>query len=176
MKNDFHINNDLFETNIINLIIVFRIVVKFVGDSLSNFLDKCREFILMILKEFDQQIMEVQYRLKEAKKVVKIARMQAQEIRVKALCFSENINLVMKRYLKKDLQRLPKIQTRSTKLQRQRIVRSIGQQFIDLAFTNIEEILIKYLIGQEVSHSNQQKLNQTYVQEIFRKLGSSSLS
>jgi F-type H+-transporting ATPase subunit b len=69
MRHGFGLNTILFETNILNLIVVVRIVVTVVGDALRNLLDQRRKVILSTLQEADKKAREAQNRLEEAKKI-----------------------------------------------------------------------------------------------------------
>jgi F-type H+-transporting ATPase subunit b len=170
MRNDFGINTDIFETNIINLAVVVGVVVKVVGGSLSELLDKRRRTILLILQEADQKARESQKRLEEAQKVMEKARVRAQEIRVEASRLSESLQSSMQQRLREDLQYLREGRKQSLQIQRQRMIKSISQQVIDLAFVNTEETLLKCLVTQETSRLKQQELNEAYIEEILLKL------
>jgi F-type H+-transporting ATPase subunit b len=55
MRHGFGLNTNLFETNVLNLIVVVRIVVTVVGDALRNLLDQRRKVILSTLQEADKK-------------------------------------------------------------------------------------------------------------------------
>lgn len=171
MRGDFGINTDLFETNILNLAVVLRIVVKVLGDSINDLLDKRRKAILLMLQEADKKKIGAQYRREEARNVVENARTRAQEIREEAIRLSEDMDLAIKKILKEDLERLNEVQKRSIQLQRENVVKSISQQVIDLALADTEDKLLKTFVTDEASHSNQYKLNQACLQEEFHELG-----
>jgi len=68
MRHGFGFNTNLIETNVLNLRVVVRIVVKVVGDALKNILDERRQIILSTLQEADKKERKIQQQLREAKK------------------------------------------------------------------------------------------------------------
>jgi F-type H+-transporting ATPase subunit b len=55
MRHGFGFNTNLLETNVLNLRVVVRIVVKVVGESLRELLDQRRQTILSTLQEADKK-------------------------------------------------------------------------------------------------------------------------
>jgi F-type H+-transporting ATPase subunit b len=55
MRHGFGFNTNLIETNVLNLRVVVRIVVKVVGDAVKNILDERRQIILSTLQEADKK-------------------------------------------------------------------------------------------------------------------------
>jgi F-type H+-transporting ATPase subunit b len=68
MRHGFGFNTNLIETNVLNLRVVVRIVVKVVGDAVKNILDERRQIILSTLQEADKKERKIQQQLREAKK------------------------------------------------------------------------------------------------------------
>jgi F-type H+-transporting ATPase subunit b len=81
MRHGFGFNTNLIETNVLNLRVVVRIVVKVVGDAVKNILDERRQIILSTLQEADKKERKIQQQLREAKKALETAQITAQEIR-----------------------------------------------------------------------------------------------
>lgn len=55
MRHGFGFNTNLLETNVLNLRVVVRIVVKVVGDALRELLDQRRKAIVSTLTEADKK-------------------------------------------------------------------------------------------------------------------------
>jgi PII-like signaling protein len=55
MRHGFGFNTNLLETNVLNLSVVVRIVVKVVGDALRELLDQRRKAIVSTLTEADKK-------------------------------------------------------------------------------------------------------------------------
>jgi F-type H+-transporting ATPase subunit b len=55
----FEFNTNIFETNLINLSIVLLIVIRFLGEALSNLLESRRQFIIKNLEDSNKKILLV---------------------------------------------------------------------------------------------------------------------
>nr|YP_003227034.1 CF0 ATP synthase subunit I [Bryopsis hypnoides]ACX33748.1 CF0 ATP synthase subunit I [Bryopsis hypnoides] len=77
----FGFNDNILETNVINLAVVVGIVVFFVGKNSSTFLENRQQTILNNLREADQRAVEFLEKLNFAKSQLEYAEKKAQEIR-----------------------------------------------------------------------------------------------
>jgi F-type H+-transporting ATPase subunit b len=169
MRHGFGFNTNLLETNVLNLRVVVRIVVKVVGDALRELLDQRRQTILSTLQEADKKKYILQQQLDTAKEAVKIAHITAEDIRSQSIQTIDQENYTMEEKLKKDLEILQQSSNQAIKLERQRAMQSITQQIISLALKTAENKLIS-LNPKGPSYSKQKELNNLHVKETFRKL------
>lgn len=169
MRHGFGFNTNLLETNVLNLRVVVRIVVKVVGDALRELLDQRRQTILSTLQEADKKKYILQQQLDIAKEAVKIARITAEDIRSQSIQTIDQENYAIEEKLKKDLELLQQSSNQAIKLERQRAMQSITQQVISLALKTAENKLIS-LNPKGPSYSKQKDLNNLHVKETFRKL------
>jgi F-type H+-transporting ATPase subunit b len=169
MRHGFGFNTNLLETNVLNLRVVVRIVVKVVGDALRELLDQRRQTILSTLQEADKKKYILQQQLDIAKEAVKIARITAEDIRSQSIQTIDQENYTIEEKLKKDLEILQQSSNQAIKLERQRAMQSITQQVISLAVKTAENKLIS-LNPKGPSYSKQKDLNNLHVKETFRKL------
>ena len=65
LRQSFRLNTNLFETNILNLAVVFSIVIKVVGSSLQSLLDQRRQTILLIFQKAELKAEKATQRLEE---------------------------------------------------------------------------------------------------------------
>jgi len=170
MRHGFGFNTNLLETNVLNLRVVVRIVVKFVGDALRELLDQRRQTILSTLQEADKKKYILQQQLDIAKEAVKIARITAEDIRGQSIQTIDQENYAIEEKLKKDLEILQQSSDQAIKLERQRAMQSITQQVISLALKTAENKLTISLNPKGPSYSKQKELNNLHVKETFRKL------
>jgi F-type H+-transporting ATPase subunit b len=84
-ENEFGFNDNILETNIINLAAVVGIVVFFVGNNVILILENRRQTIINNLREADQRAAEAQDKLNQAKQQLQIAEKKAKEIREEGL-------------------------------------------------------------------------------------------
>jgi len=170
LRQGFGLNTNLFETNILNLAVVLRVVIKIVGDSLSTVLDERRQNILSTLQEVDQKAKEAKQRLREAQKALEEARSRSQEIRIQTTQAIERENCTAQERLKRDRQRLQERRSQAIQLERQRTAQSISYQVSNLALTSAENTLLKIFASQKTSISKQKELNEICIRNTFCQL------
>jgi len=169
MRHGFGFNTNLIETNVLNLRVVVRIVVKVVGDAVKNILDERRQIILSTLQEADKKERKLQQQLEEAKKALVTAKATAQEIRSQSNQAVEQENYIIQQRLNEDLKRFQESSSQTIKLERQQIIESITQQVAVLALKNAKDALNTVLKNDPVS-LKQKELNKIHIQETFNKL------
>ena len=170
IRQGFGFNTNLFETNVLNLIVVLGVVVTFVGDALRTLLDQRQRIILSTLQEVDQKAKEVQQRLEDAQRAVEAARNRSQEIRNQAIKTVEQENITIQEALKSDLKRIQERGRQRIKLERQRIVQSVAQQVARITLKMAESTLLTTFSSQRKSRLKQKELNDMHVRETFRQL------
>lgn len=79
---DFGLNLDLFETNIINLVIVIAALWKFLPGFLGGILERRRAAILTDLDDAEQRLSQANTSLTEAQSALAAAQQKAEQIRV----------------------------------------------------------------------------------------------
>lgn len=170
MSSDFGFNTDVFETNILNLAVVLRVVVTVVGDAFRTLLEQRRQTILTTLEEVDQKANESQQQLEAARKAVETASLYAQEIRIQAVQSAEQESSNMRKQFKKDLQRIQERSDQAINIEYQRTVAGITKQVTQLALLEVENTFSTVLGQSRQSYSKQTELNEVYVRETFRQL------
>jgi F-type H+-transporting ATPase subunit b len=170
LRQGFGFNTNLYETNILNLTVVFIIVVKVVGDSLRTTLDQRRQIILSTLQEADKKAREAKRRLEKAEKDLAETRLRAEEIRIQVTQAIEKENLAIQAQLENDLTRFQERGKQSIELERQRIKQSIYKKVTYLALDTAEEILLQTFKHQRISASKQKELNEVHTQTTFYQL------
>jgi len=77
----FGFNDNILETNVINLAVVVGVVVFFVGKNLTSILETRQQTILNNLKEADQRAIEAREKFNKAKEQLELAEQKAKQIR-----------------------------------------------------------------------------------------------
>lgn len=62
-QNSFEINYNIFDTNVINLVIVLIIVIKFLGEAVFNTLEQRKQEISMNLQNSNRKVLIVNEKL-----------------------------------------------------------------------------------------------------------------
>jgi len=170
IRDGFGFNTNIFETNILNLVVVIRVLVTVVGDAIGTFLDRRRKRILLTLQEADIKAKEAQKSLEDARKEFETANLRAQEIRIQAVQTAEQEVSSVQTQLRKDLSRIKERGNQTIQLERQRAIQSISQQFSEIALTSAENILLKSF-GTEYGNSLKQiELNEIHVRKTLSQL------
>ena len=169
MRHSFRFNTNLIETNVLNLRVVIRIVVKVIGDTVKNILNERRQIILSTLQETDKKEKKIQQQLKEAKKTLKTAQITAQEIHSQSNEAIEQENYTIQKKLNEDLKRFQESSSQTIKLEHQQIIEFITQQVAILAVKNAENRLNTVLKNSPIS-LKQKELNKIHIQETFNRL------
>ena len=170
MRQGFSLNINLFETNLLNLLVVITIVVTVVGDAFFEILAQRQKRIMSTLQDADRKSQDAQKRWKDAKKSIKAARLRAQDIRRQAIQAAEQENYKAKEQLGIDLQRLRERGRQVIKLEYRRTIQIINKKVVALALITAESTLYIILCPQNQSCSKQAKLNDLYVSETFCRL------
>ena len=66
-QDSFEINYDVFDTNLINLSIVLVVVVRFLGEAITNTLDQRKQTIIANLENSNKKVLIVKDKLNEVK-------------------------------------------------------------------------------------------------------------
>jgi F-type H+-transporting ATPase subunit b len=165
----FALNTNLFETNVLNLLVVLGIVVTFVGDALLTLLDQRQKIILLALREIDQKAKEVQQRLEAAREAVEMARVRALEIRAQAIQTMEQENARIKQTINDDMRRLREIRVQRIQLERQRMVESIANKIARITLKAVEGNLLIIFNPQNHEASKHKELNDMHVRTTLRQ-------
>jgi F-type H+-transporting ATPase subunit b len=170
LRQDFGVNTNLLETNVLNLAVVIGVVIKVVGDSLRSLLDQRRQAILSTLQEADLKAKEAKERLEAAQRTLEEARIRVQEIRIQTVDAIEREKSIAQQQLERDLNRLRDRRDQSIQLERQRTMQVISHQISDLALNSAENILLRALGSQSSSSLKQKELNEMHVRKTFCQL------
>lgn len=80
-ESGFGFNDNILETNVLNLAVVVGVVVFFVGNNLTSLLENRKETILNNLREANLRATEAAEKLNKAKQQLQNAEQKAKEIR-----------------------------------------------------------------------------------------------
>ena len=95
LRQSFRLNTNLFETNILNLAVVFSIVIKVVGSSLQSLLDQRRQTILLIFQKAELKAEKATQRLEEVQRTFEAAHVRGKEIRLQTIQTIEQEKIII---------------------------------------------------------------------------------
>lgn len=138
---EFGFNGNILQTNIINLAVVIGIVVSFGGDALRSLLENRRQTILNNLEEADQRARDAQQKLNQSKSQLEVAQKKAVEINKQGSTTAESETKQSIRQTQNNVKRLEENKQETLKLQRQKAINQVYQQFVSLALNQVRKKL-----------------------------------
>nr|YP_010700420.1 ATP synthase CF0 subunit I [Phacus arnoldii]WCH63580.1 ATP synthase CF0 subunit I [Phacus arnoldii] len=164
----FGINTNLFETNILNLVIVIGVLVYY-GRSLklSDIIKNRKETILKVLQDADNKFVEASKNLSSAKEQFAIANNKAQQIREQGFTIANQTSKKLIESIEEDIRRLKETTLSTIRYEEEKsIIEVVCQKLNELAFIKAVEVLKKRLnpnIQKKFVSQNTEKLS------LFRK-------
>ncbi|YP_778558.1 ATP synthase CF0 B chain subunit I (plastid) [Bigelowiella natans] len=79
-QDSFEINTDLFDTNIINLSIVLFVVIRFLGEALSDTLENRKQTIIDSLQNSNKKVYIVKNKLVEVKSKLELTQTEVENV------------------------------------------------------------------------------------------------
>lgn len=138
---EFGFNGNILETNIINLAVVIGVVVYFGGKALGSLLENRRQTILNNLEEADERAREAQQRLNQSKYQLEVAQKKAVEIKKQGSATAESETKQSGFQTQNDVKRLEENKQETLKLQNQKAVNKVYQQFVFRALNRVRKRL-----------------------------------
>lgn len=144
----FGFNDNILETNIINLAAVVGIVVFFVGKNFSILLENRQQQILNNLREADQRASEALEKYNQAKKQLELAEKKANEIRQEGrLKANQEKDNCFNQY-KTDLVRLEEYKQETIQFYQQKAFQQIYVSIVSRALDDVKQKFNKPLTEQ----------------------------
>jgi F-type H+-transporting ATPase subunit b len=137
----FGINTDLFETNILNLVVVVGVLVYFGSDILGDALKSRKELVLKSLADADNKFQEATDKLNQAKAQFESAKLKAGEIRAQGLVTAEQSSKKLLERVEEDIKRLDEVRLATIRFEEEKAVSEICQKVSRLALEQAVEKL-----------------------------------
>jgi F-type H+-transporting ATPase subunit b len=147
--------NDIFETNILNLIVVIAIVVKVIGETADSFLTKRKERIIERFTEADTEENIANTKLTNAQLAVKTAKEYCCTIREQGQQTLEVEKTKAHKLLERELQRIEQEHTQRVQREQAQNKKAIEQLILRIALRKAEQTLIKRF--KEISPEEERK-------------------
>lgn len=166
MIRDFGLNTNLLETNVLNLGVVVRVVIVFVGDAVSVLLAQRRSNIVRIFTEAEQDAKRTGIKVKCRIETRAAAYKRAIIIRNKIPGWVEQEERRVQRQLELDIRQFQEKRNQAFEIARQQSAQQVANEIFNLAFVSAEKILIQNLQSKKLIHSKQKALNEVYLQRL----------
>ena len=170
LRHRFGLVTDLFETNILNLIVVVGVVVTFVGDALNSVLDQRRRAIVSTLEDVDKKARRAQEQLESARARLSSARLRSQEIRSQAIRNAEKESLKIQQQLEADMSRLQEESDQCVQIEQKKLVQNIARQVACTALDQVERDLLVAFRSGSSARLKQSELNEFHIRETLCQL------
>nr|WGO60115.1 ATP synthase CF0 subunit I [Aneura pinguis]WGO60201.1 ATP synthase CF0 subunit I [Aneura pinguis] len=128
ISNDFGLNTDLLETNLINLGIVISLLIYFGKGVLSNLLRNRKLAISNTIRDAEERYKEATHKLEQAKIRLDQAEMKARNIRTSGLSQMEKEKKDLIDGTDGDLRRLEDSKNATIRSEKQRAIEQVQQQ------------------------------------------------
>lgn len=149
----FGLNLDIFETNIINLVIVIGVLVYFGRNVLGKILAERRESIESAIAEAEKRQKDAAAALAEQQQKLTQAHAEANRIRAEAETRAKAAKEVILAQAKKDVERLQAEAVQDLSASQERAIAELRQRVTAMALQNVESQL-----KTQLDESKQQQL------------------
>nr|QTT78464.1 ATP synthase CF0 B subunit [Andreaea rupestris var. fauriei] len=141
LAENFGLNTNLLETNLINLSVVLSLLVYFGKGVLSNLLSNRKQTILSTIDDAEERYKEATDKLKQARTRLQRAKIKADEIRVNGLSQMEREKQELIHAADEDSKRLEDSKNATIRFEEQRAIEQLRQQVSRLALERALEAL-----------------------------------
>jgi len=141
----FGLNLNLFETNIINLVVVIFGLYKFLPGFLGKILEKRRTTILSDLKDAEERLSEASIALKTAQDELASAKQKADKIREDCKARAESIRLESEKRTVEEMARIKQGAASDLNAEAARVTSQLRKEAAELAIQKALSILPKKL-------------------------------
>nr|YP_009667798.1 ATP synthase CF0 subunit I [Porella perrottetiana]QCW58574.1 ATP synthase CF0 subunit I [Porella perrottetiana] len=141
VANNFGLNTNLLETNLINLGVVIGLLFYFGKGSLSNLLKNRKLTILNTIRDAEERYKEATYKLKQAKTRPQQAKTKADDIRTSGLSQIDRERKELIDAADGDSKRLEDSKNTTIRFEKQRAIEQVRQQVSRLALERALETL-----------------------------------
>nr|NP_043224.1 ATP synthase CF0 B chain [Cyanophora paradoxa]P48084.1 RecName: Full=ATP synthase subunit b, cyanelle; AltName: Full=ATP synthase F(0) sector subunit b; AltName: Full=ATPase subunit I [Cyanophora paradoxa]AAA81255.1 b subunit of F0 portion of ATP synthase [Cyanophora paradoxa] len=141
----FSLNTDILETNLINLLVIFFLLIYQGRPFFTALLEERRKTVLDKIKKSENSYNEALEKLKEAKSKLAQAELAAKQIYEEAEAVAESIKKTGLAQLEKDIKRIEETTQASINTQQLSVITYLRQQVALLALRRVVSQLKNYL-------------------------------
>jgi F-type H+-transporting ATPase subunit b len=134
----FGLNTDIFEANIVNLVIVGVLVFVFGRKFLTKTLGERRERIVTAIADAEKRQKQAETSLAEAKKQLAAAQVQAENIKKDAVTSAANAKAEIMAKAARDIETLKQTASQDTSSEQDRAIAELRQRVVALAIAKAE--------------------------------------
>lgn len=133
----FSINTDIFETNLINIVLLVAVLFNVVGDALKASMLERKEKILSGVKDAEQRLSEASERLQEAKKQLEQSKLIIDKIKSDNKTTKRSIAVSGRDRAQVELDRQTASASLTIVTKEQQVLREVKEQVLDLALGRV---------------------------------------
>jgi F-type H+-transporting ATPase subunit b len=171
MRYGLELNTDIFETNIVNLCVVFAVLVTVVGERIGSALNQRKEKIKNILRTMDKEVDSAKGNWLKAKKIVEIANLRSSTIHTTSTKLIQQLGVARHEQLKNELFLLRRKTEQSIKSERLQKLKAAAKRILYLRLKKAKYSLLKTFdtndhLGKDTKH---QETNQILISKNLNK-------
>nr|AHK10008.1 ATP synthase CF0 B subunit [Prototheca wickerhamii]CAB38452.1 ATP synthase CF0 B chain (subunit I) [Prototheca wickerhamii] len=139
VDNNFAINTNIIETNLLNLAVVIALVFFYVGGTLNELLIDRKKIILMNFQEANQRALRAKEGVDQAKIKFEVIKKQALKIRHKASITIQYEKEKVGHGISEDLKILKNLKESAYKLEQKKIKNHLSTRLIQLSLNKVKD-------------------------------------
>jgi F-type H+-transporting ATPase subunit b len=140
-----HLNNDLFETNLINILIILAVLIFFGGKSVDSSLSARKENILRSIEDSEKELNSVKFQFFKAKNNLKQGEIVLKGINQEATSKMKNLLNDKLQLATRNIRFQFENAKSNVEMRKVNQMKEIKQQFISLTFSNAIRKIEEYV-------------------------------
>ena len=155
----FGLNTNIFETNILNLLVVLAVVFIFGGNALRGLLSNRKQTITSNLEEADRRAKQSQEKLAQLKSQLEQYKIKADDILKNGQEYAKQERITRQKETEDQIARLKTSREKIIDLQREQVMKKLSQQVMSTILSTVtkqvdgKESLTKNIVKNAVKQS-----------------------
>ena len=155
----FGLNTNIFETNILNLLVVLAVVFIFGGNALRGLLSNRKQTITSNLEEADRRAKQSQEKLAQLKTQLEQYKIKADDILKNGQEYAKQERITRQKETEDQIARLKTSREKIIDLQREQVMKKLSQQVMSTILSTVtkqvdgKESLTKNIVKNAVKQS-----------------------
>ena len=156
-QDSFEINYDVFDTNLINLSIVLVVVVRFLGEAITNTLDQRKQTIIANLENSNKKVLIVKDKLNEVKLKLESTQEEMKNVYDSRFSIFTNKKEIFLNQVESYLNQLQLLRGDIIECQTKKVLSDVYNQTISITFDKLYKNLT-YNFNQSSNFSDKRKI------------------
>lgn len=166
ISENFGINGNIFETNVLNLSVVIGVLVYYGRIVFSNIINDYKLTIMKKLQEAENRFLETENSLSIARKNFDIAKNKADEIKSQSLILSAQTSKALLESIENDIKLLTLANITAIQSEEEKSINEVCQNLTNVAF----QIVVEKLKNKRLNSKKQKKIISKKISKLMSKV------